>query len=50
MKLFERRPWLAVLLIFVLYAIVSTMDYHDARQQDCAAQSLSYNSSEDRCE
>ena len=50
MKFFEHRPWLALLLILVLYAIVSTMDYHDEQAQVCAAQNLSYNSSEDRCE
>lgn len=50
MNFFERHPWVALALIFLAYAIVSTMDYHDARQSECAGQNLSYNSSEDRCE
>ena len=50
MSLFERRPWVALVLSFLAYAIVSTMDYNDARQAECARQNLSYNSSEDRCE
>lgn len=50
MKLFERHPWLALLLILVLYAIVSTMDYEDARREECARKNLSYNSQKDTCE
>ena len=50
MKLFERHPWLALLLSLFMYAVVSTMDYEDARREECANKALSYNSSEDRCE
>ena len=50
MKLFERHPWLALLLSLIMYAIVSTMDYEDARRDECARQNLSYNSQKDTCE
>jgi hypothetical protein len=50
MNLFERRPWLALVLIFLAYAIVGTMDYEDARREECAGQNLSYNSQKDTCE
>ena len=50
MKLFEHHPWLALALCFLAYAIVSTMDYEDARRDECARQNLSYNSQKDTCE
>ena len=50
MSLFERSPWLAIVLIFLAYAIVSTMDYEDARREECSRQNLSYNSQKDTCE
>ena len=50
MSLFERHPWIALVLIFLAYAIVSTMDYEDARREECARQNLSYNSQKDTCE
>lgn len=50
MSLFERHPWIALALCLLAYAIVSTMDYEDARREECARQNLFYNSSEDRCE
>lgn len=50
MTLFERRPWLTIALIFLAYAIASTMDYEDARRAECADQGRSYNSQKDTCE
>ena len=50
MNFFERRPWLAIVLVLLAYAIVSTMDYEDARQSECASKNLSYNSQKDTCE
>ena len=50
MSLFERRPWVALALCFLAYAIVSTMDYEDARREECTRQNLSYNSQKDTCE
>lgn len=50
MKLFERHPWLAIALVILAYTIVSTMDYEDARREECAGQNLFYNSSKDTCE
>lgn len=50
MKLFERHPWLALVLVLLAYAIVSTMAYKDARLDECARQNLSYNSQKDTCE
>ena len=50
MKLFEHHPWIALALCFLAYAIVSTMDYEDARRDECARQNLSYNSQKDTCE
>lgn len=50
MKLFERHPWIALTLILLAYAIVSTMDYEDARRDECASKNLSYNSQKDICE
>ena len=50
MSLFERRPWLAIVLVLLACAIVSTMDYEDARREECSRQNLSYNSQKDTCE
>lgn len=50
MSLFERHPWLALVLILLAYAIVSTMDYEDARREECSRQNLSYNPQKDTCE
>lgn len=50
MSLFERHPWIALALCLLAYAIVSTMDYEDARREECARQNLSYNSQKDTCE
>ena len=50
MSLFERHPWAAFALILLAYAIASTMDYEDARREDCASKNLSYNSQKDTCE
>ena len=50
MSFFERHLWLAVALIILAYAIVSTMDYEDARREECASKNLSYNSQKDTCE
>lgn len=50
MSLFERHPWIALALCFLAYAIVSTMDYEDARREECASKNLSYNSQKDACE
>lgn len=47
---FARHPWAALALIFAAYAFVSTMDYQDARRDECARQNLSYNSQKDTCE
>lgn len=49
MNLFERHPWLAIVLIFLAYAIVGTMDYEDARRDECAGQNLSYDKETDKC-
>lgn len=32
MNLFERHPWIAIVLVLLAYAIVSTMDYEEARE------------------
>ena len=40
----------ALLYVFLAWALASTLDYHEARQSECAGQNLSYNSSEDTCE
>lgn len=50
MKLFERHPWLGIVIFLVAYAIASTMDYEDARRAECADQGRSYNSQKDTCE
>ena len=50
MSLFERRPWLAIVPVLLAYAIVGTMDYEDARREECSRQNLSYNSQKDTCE
>ena len=50
MSLFERHPWIALALCLLAYAIVSTMDYEDARQSECARQNLSYNKEQDKCQ
>ena len=50
MKFFERHPWAAIALILLAYPIASTMDYEDARREECAGQNLSYNSQKDTCE
>lgn len=50
MSLFERHPWLALALFLLAHVIVSTMDYEDARREECARQNLSYNSQKDTCE
>lgn len=50
MSLFERHPWIALVLCLAAYAVVSTMDYEDARRGECASKNLSYNSQKDVCE
>ena len=50
MNLFERHPWLGIVLVLLAYAIASTIDYGDARRAECARQNLSYNSQKDTCE
>ena len=50
MKLFERYPWLGIVLFLIAYALVGTMDYEVARREECARQNLSYNSQKDTCE
>ena len=50
MNFFNRHPWAAIALVLLAYAIVSTMDYEDARREECAGQNLFYNSQKDRCE
>ena len=50
MKLFERHPWIALALCLLAYAIVSTMDYEDARREECARQNQQYNKETDKCQ
>lgn len=50
MNLFERHPWIAIVLVLLAYAIASTMDYEDARREECARRDLSYNPQKDTCE
>jgi len=50
MNFFERNPWVALALILLAYAIVSTMDYEDARREECSRQGSAYNSQKDTCE
>ena len=50
MNFFERHPWIALALCLLAYAIVSTMDYEDARRDECARQGSAYNSQKDTCE
>ena len=50
MNFFERHPWVILALISLAYTVVGTMDYNDARREECARQNLSYNSQKDTCE
>ena len=50
MGIFERHPWLVVILILLAMAFAGTMDYEDARRSECADQGRSYNSQKDVCE
>ena len=45
----NRRVWVAVVWIFLAYAIGGTMDYKEARRVECAEQELSYNFWKDSC-
>ena len=45
---FERYPWVALILILLAFGVVGTMDYEDARKQECAPRS--YNAQRDACE
>ena len=45
---FERYPWVALILILAAYCVVCTMDYEDARKQECAPRN--YNAQGDVCE
>ena len=46
---FARHPWAAVALLLAAYAFVSTMDYQDARMEECAARNQSYDKETDKC-
>ena len=50
MNFFDRHPWAAIALILLAYAVASTMDYEDARREECSRQALSYDSQKDTCE
>ena len=47
-RFFERYPWVALILILLAYGFVCTMDYEDARKQECAPRN--YNAQGDACE
>ena len=49
MNFFERHPWVALALCLLAYAIVSTMDYEDARAQECAQHDKLYDKEQDKC-
>jgi len=45
----QKLNWLAIIAVLALWLLASTLDYQDARAEDCSRQAKAYDAMRDKC-